>query len=253
MSRPTVSPDWATDANYAAGANPWSGTPTKSAPSAGKVQTGYVPAADDAAEEDNYILNNHANYIKYLDSGAVGTNLLVSDDFLGTTFTQNWTVSGTGTVATVADSANGANGAVKLTNGGGGAVSLIGAPLAIGTADLIMNVRLRVVTAANGNSLIGISGASGSLRLIWDNVVDGNWYYQLDGATAVTTGVAFSSTYQLLTIRRTSGTVYFYINGTLVYSGAYATSLTGSSFTLLVNADPTTDVRIDYAKMWADR
>src|SRR6185295_12739707 len=71
MRAPSDPPDWATDANYPAGSDPWSGTPTKSAPDAGKIATGFVPDTDQAAEEVNWILANHADWINYLAGGGL--------------------------------------------------------------------------------------------------------------------------------------------------------------------------------------
>lgn len=253
MSRPPTTPEWSSDVNYPAGSDPWSATATKIEPTSGEKAQGAEPSVGFGAQQFNWILNEHAGWLNHLDAINLGAECHLNDDFNGTTFTNNWTVSGTGTVATVDDSAAGAFGAAKLSNGGGGVVSLVGPIAAFGTVDFRFDVKLRVVTASTGNSLIGISGGSKSLRLTWDNTVDGNWYYVLDGAAAVSTGVAFSSSYQTLSFRRIGGSVYLYIGATLVYSGAYASNLTGSAATIYVAAAATTDVRVDYAKLWANR
>lgn len=59
---------WATDANYAAGVNPWSGQPTKVQPPALLATTGLVPGTKLAAEHENWlkarnsIVGQHAIY-----------------------------------------------------------------------------------------------------------------------------------------------------------------------------------------------
>jgi len=68
MTRPTISPDWATDANYPAGGRPWNAQPNKSQPSAGKVGTGFEPENPVAADELNFVLNNHGAWIDSIDA-----------------------------------------------------------------------------------------------------------------------------------------------------------------------------------------
>jgi len=46
---------WATNANHAAGADPWSAQPNKIPPAAGKIATGRVPEELPPAEETNYV------------------------------------------------------------------------------------------------------------------------------------------------------------------------------------------------------
>src|SRR6187402_1501439 len=49
-------PPWATDANYPAGANPWSATPTRVVPSAGVAAAGFRPKQKPPAQILNYQL-----------------------------------------------------------------------------------------------------------------------------------------------------------------------------------------------------
>lgn len=49
--------DWSTDTNYNSPGDPWDGTPTKVAPSAGKRQQGFEPTESPSAQELNYLLN----------------------------------------------------------------------------------------------------------------------------------------------------------------------------------------------------
>ena len=53
MSNP---PNWASDANFPAGSDPWSATPTKVAPSGGQIAAGVAPRAKLPAQWFNYIL-----------------------------------------------------------------------------------------------------------------------------------------------------------------------------------------------------
>lgn len=71
MARPTDAPDWATDVNFPAGGDPWSGQPNKVTPSAGEVQVGFEPKQRPPAEFHNYIWNNHGQWINYLSSREV--------------------------------------------------------------------------------------------------------------------------------------------------------------------------------------
>lgn len=66
MTRPQTAPDWATNANY--GAGPYPGFANKQQPSAGKIAEGFDPADYLPAEWLNWIFNNHAAWITYLDS-----------------------------------------------------------------------------------------------------------------------------------------------------------------------------------------
>ncbi len=68
MARPTTLPDWATNANFATG--PIIGQPTKVAPVSGMVQDGFVPADYLRAENVNFQIGNHADWINYLDSNS---------------------------------------------------------------------------------------------------------------------------------------------------------------------------------------
>ena len=98
VTRPTTAPDWATATDFAAGSDPWSGQPNKSAPSGGKVASGYVPGADDVAEEDNFILNNHGAWLNYfqaqLEQVAYGDGSDGAASFDGTTTVAGATLLG---------------------------------------------------------------------------------------------------------------------------------------------------------------
>ena len=247
MTRPTSDPSWATDANYPAGTDPWSAQPTRSTPSSGKRGTGYVPDTDDAAEEDNDVIGSHGDWINYFDSILNGSNLMLNDDFMGTTYTQNWAATN-GTVAEIDDSAAGAFGAVKLSFAGSGTAYLHTETLPFVTKDFLFEVSVRAAVLSTGNLLFGNSG----LAFLVNGSGTGNWIVYVD-AVQTDTGVPITADYMTLRIWRSGTTVKFYIDGVPVQTEvAYVTSIT-SVLALTVNAANTTDVRIDYAKLWVNR
>lgn len=64
--RPTNAPDWATNANFAAGIEAWNAQANKLLPPAGKIAEGFDPDEDFFAEWFNWILNNHGQWINYI-------------------------------------------------------------------------------------------------------------------------------------------------------------------------------------------
>ena len=66
--RPTDAPDWATNANFAAGAFDWSGQANKLKPDAGKIADGFDPDEDFYVEWLNWIENNHGQWISFLEA-----------------------------------------------------------------------------------------------------------------------------------------------------------------------------------------
>lgn len=67
MPGPATTPStWATNANHAAGSDPWSGQPSKVEPSAGEKQVGFVPNMKPPAEWLNWLLNNFGAWLAYL-------------------------------------------------------------------------------------------------------------------------------------------------------------------------------------------
>jgi hypothetical protein len=79
LTRPS---DWATDANYAAGAEPWSGEPTKVEPSAGRKQTGHIPSEILPADWLNYLIADRGEKIEI-----VQTHFEATCDAFGLTIT----------------------------------------------------------------------------------------------------------------------------------------------------------------------
>jgi hypothetical protein len=204
--------------------------------------TTQIPAATMNDLQDEIIATNE----KFL-----GSAYALFDDFNGSAFTHLWTV--TGAVAQSDDSAAGAIGAARFFDAGAGTLSLVGGVGAYSTVDFRLDVKVRVVVAGTGNGTIGITtGVGQNLLFLWDNAA-ANWKYKIDGGASTDIGVAWGTTYQLLSIRRVAGTAYFYINGTSLHSAAHATSLTGAALNLITVCTATTDVRMDYCKLWVDR
>ena len=74
---PVLSPQWATNANFPAGAQPWSATPTRVAPSGGVAAAGFAPAEQPPAQFMNYQLGKTADGVA--DAAAVATHAAMRD------------------------------------------------------------------------------------------------------------------------------------------------------------------------------
>jgi hypothetical protein len=64
-TRPKNPPLWATDTNFPAGGDSWSGTPTKVAPTGGMIQTGHVPEQGPSAQIENYFRNELGQWLTF--------------------------------------------------------------------------------------------------------------------------------------------------------------------------------------------
>lgn len=64
-SRPGTTPSWGTDANYPAGTDPWSSTPTRVAPTSGEQAAGYAPKDEPPAQWLNWLWGFAADWIAY--------------------------------------------------------------------------------------------------------------------------------------------------------------------------------------------
>lgn len=80
MPKPSDLPNWATDANYAAGAEPEQGTPTKVEPISSKQASGWRPEEKPKAQSLNWWQNLVYQWVLYVDSNSIDGDLTVSGD-----------------------------------------------------------------------------------------------------------------------------------------------------------------------------
>ncbi len=66
MSKPATILEWATDANFPAGVNPWNAQPNKVEPSAAKVDVGRQPTELPPAEETNWWRSMVSRFVSHL-------------------------------------------------------------------------------------------------------------------------------------------------------------------------------------------
>jgi hypothetical protein len=252
MTRPLTAPFWATDADYAAGTDPWSATPTRSEPSNSKKQTGYVPATADAAEEDNWIIGNLSDGYKYVDEAVSGFGVAVKDHFTGNSLDSNtWqsTLTTGATAVIIDDDANSGSGALQLTLGSAGGDSLIfSRNLVIGTGDFRITCCVRKVTLKTFT--VGITG---SVTFYMTASAGGNWN-SVSNAVTTDLGVAPSTTYQFLDIIRLDGVAYYFIDGTLLHQDTDATAITAgvATYWLHNSASAAAEMRLDSVAYWVD-
>jgi hypothetical protein len=265
MNRPSGSPLWATDAAYAAGADPWSGQNNKSIPSGGKVGSGATPATDLPAEEYNYMLNNHGQWAAALDSNAAGSNAAFNDEFLYTTNTALqtvWTANNPTFTTIVDDSANGGFGVCKLSSGAGAGANCDIALLhnvPYGSKDWVMAARVR-------------NSASGATNIFQFGMINGpcfggggsspNWNMaNSDTSFLAVSSVAWNAaSYTNLQIQKVGTTVTWYINGALVATNTFNPFASYTDAFTFLNDDPAgmgASIQslwwLDAAKLWIGR
>lgn len=221
------------------------------APTAGKVPIIVVPADADAFNAAAFAqqFKMTADYLAWLMQGYLLTKMPVFDHFTGSAIdTGIWsTISGT---SINDDSANGSYGAVRLDSSGGGQ-SLVSSNMAFGTGDFLLRARLRVVGAAAGVMSFGIGSGTPALQFKLNGPTSTNWRVWVDGSeSAATNTIAVSSSYAVLDMVRVGSTVTFLVNGATLHtlSGTYATSLTGSSVSL-VAVSGATQTYVDYVQL----
>lgn len=71
MAKPDKYAEWATDTNFAAGGDPWSGTVTKREPGSGVKAKGQIPQTGFASQYYNWLLNKLYEWTKYLDQQSI--------------------------------------------------------------------------------------------------------------------------------------------------------------------------------------
>lgn len=166
-----------------------------------------------------------ANYIAFLsDSLFGGKSIKFGDEFLGNDLdTHLWQsgVTGSGSAVTVIDdNTNGGAGALQQTLGAsGGDATVFSRKIPIGIKDFYVYARARKVTTPQVYKL-GLSSVTAGEVIQWGFLASGNWFWYSASGTFGDSGVAFSTTYQTFEIRRSSGVLYFYIDGTLYHSVA---------------------------------
>lgn len=94
MAKPTDIPTWATDADYPAGPDAWSATPTKVEPSTGQKEEGWDPAQRPPAQYWNWWMNLVGQWLEYVD-------VQTSDDITESTFPHPAKMTGTFNIASV--------------------------------------------------------------------------------------------------------------------------------------------------------
>jgi hypothetical protein len=256
--RPTDAPDWATDATHAAGTSDWSGKANKVKPSAGKIAAGFTPDENFAVEYENWALNNHGQWIAFLDGTSYTRgDINFRDDFTGASVSAgHWItdVLGAGSaVNSVDDSAAGGFGAAQLLNGTAASSHAIlkTVVLPVGISDFYFSARVRNVGTLSGTPYFGLVSDGGTQHcMFFAKPGSGTWNSIAGGvATAVDSGVAVGSTYVLLEIQRLSGVVTFYINGAQTSQVAFATSLTDVRIYIghTTAASTAGDLRVDRA------
>lgn len=174
--------------------------------------------------------------------------------------TEKFAEGGTATFAIVSDSANGASGAIQWTHAATQASALLTAgTLAFGQGDIYFTCRCRVASIGAGSSYVkfGLTGGTNEIEIVYDPSVNGNsnwWLHYGSGPTTVDTGIAASSTYQVIDVIRTSGVLTVVIDGDPVATASPSPfDMDGGFATIACNADTsgTTNAYFDYFKCWA--
>ena len=119
MARPTTPVlDWATDTNYAAGASPWSGNPTKIAPPSGLTATGFVPSDPVAAQHMNSVIAQMRDWLAYLEEQTADPDMWMMHDGIlrdcSVLACETQVVSSSGAAPTVTNAPSG-DGAIRVT------------------------------------------------------------------------------------------------------------------------------------------
>lgn len=186
----------------------------------------------------------------------------LSDDFTGTSIDlTKWLQAGNNPTRLSIVSRTGAAGALRFlatTDTDDAYLSTVASKF--GTVDFHFAARVEVVvkSASTAVDYCGIV-AGGAANAYFYVAGTGNWFAYC-ASTAHDTGVAAtgSGTFQVLQIRRASGTVSFLIDGVEVYSEAVSMDFTvaaGSVVTVKCARDGAgnTEVYFDYVKFWCAR
>ncbi len=248
---PDELPEWATDDNYAAGTDPWSGTATKIEPSAGVIAKGQIPQTGFSSQVYNWLLNKSGQHHVLLKEILYRNGVYISHEFShGTTPDNSWDLSGAATETLVEDTGS-YGGSLDLDSTGVADSSIEQKyNMRIGTSEFWFSARSRYVSAKAGIYRIGLwSGTAGQRIYFQYDTGSVNWKV-VENSNTTTTSTATAVTYQVLDIFRLDGTVYFAVNGTVVHSNANTVNL--SDIAIRVANDTTGGTeprnRVDYIK-----
>lgn len=162
-------------------------------------------------------------------SAITGRDTLIDDEFTGDSLRRDLWLNETNGITFPDDSAAGADGAIQVSPTSDATTAFIQTQkLAIGLNDFRLIARARI-TALTANSAvqIGINPLSGSNQFCFDaETTSPNWKLDV-GGVATDLGVPYGAVYQLLEIRRESGFVSVWIDGSKRFSGPLTTDFTG--------------------------
>lgn len=238
-------------------ANPSATQAPASAPGSNVMPIISIPAGTDAPtiESITQALKCHTDYNGWLTQRVPDTtdNFMV-DDFLGSAVaTDKWS-SVTSGVALVDDSANGGAGALFLNTGAvAGTYTIQTQNMNIGANDFRISFRLRCTLNGATTYYIGMRSATAAQEAYMQCSFANNWQAVVGAGTAQTLSTAQSATYNKFEILRTSGTIYFIVNGTTQYTTAFATSQTSVALKTSLGALGTDSVYIDSVRLWVKR
>jgi hypothetical protein len=260
-NRPSVAPDWATDANHHAGARPWNGQPNKVAPSAGRVASGFLPEEDFAAEEENFILNNHGQWLNHLVGVSDGRDrdlAVIEDDFTGAVLDTGKWLSTANAALTFVEAAPAIGNAHIDTGGSGVTASIVAQQFKPHTLDFHLTMIMRPTGFVSGGSydsfIFGLVNLGSANDTIWfrfsrgvpgiNSVLIAYDAHPRAGALEVDSGFvpdpAAFATYEII---REGSTLTFLINGTQVHqTTTYTRDLSDTQFSLTASAVATAGV-----------
>lgn len=188
----------------------------------------------------------------------VGREFLFDDDFLGDTLNRSkWlaaSVSGTGAVSVVGAATDAAGmGALQLAPGTGTAT--------VNTQTFLLTGRkfrlaalMRYSAFTTGDYGIGVYWLAAGNRLQFITQNAGNWQaWYGTTPTTQTLAVAPSTSYQLLELVYDGTTAYWYIDGVLKYSVAFALGTAAQAYISVGSSGSACTAFCDVVKFWADR
>lgn len=203
MSRPSgLPPIWSSNANYPAGSDSWSGTPTKVDPGTSKTAQGFVPGERVPAQWINSFWNKESAFIAYLDmidalnwtpriqikSGVtmnLGANHLVWDTYRD----MIWAVGGAGQVLFSYDGADWIDDSANMPGGTGDLTGIAwdtNNDCGIITSGTSVAGKLYYtggsVLGLHAWSSVNVTGCSGIYGVRWDDVEEVFLFWGVDNS-----------------------------------------------------------------------